>query len=209
MLVQLIQQSDVGAGTGLAFVGADRLEERFRVRVVQAPDLLVPARLHHPAGHVRRHADHAHRVAEQDHRLITLGRGSIDLGSFLTVRHQAVEADSGNQRAFPRALAGLDIGQAKAAITVVRHPAKQAAHHERLPGREQERHSLVVAAVEAQHLFKKAQRSIGCILVPDQTAGGAVLQIAQVPGTGVANIRPRNELARLDRMGEGRYPVIN
>ncbi len=195
MLVELVDQADVRTRTRLAFISGDRPKETVRRRMVEIPDLVVAAGLLEMLLQLRRLIDHRHRVAEKDHRLIALRRGGIDLGARFAVCGQAVEPDAGEQRRLAVALALLDVGKAKASRPVGSEPAEQRADDEGLRDVELERQALELAAIEAQHARKESKRARRGLFVEPQSALVRVLEIAQMPCAGVANVRPRDDRA--------------
>ncbi|MNY24356.1 hypothetical protein D3C86_1580660 [compost metagenome] len=209
MLVHLIEQPNVGPWAGLAFVGTDRPEEGIGVRIKQVPDFFVAPRLHEPGAKFFRHVHHRHGIAKQDHRLIALGGRRINFSALFTVGNQPVKADPTNQWAFTRALASLDVAQSETPITVNGHPAKQTSDHKCLPGSEQERHAFVITAVEAKHIFEKADRTIGFFQIPNQTASRSVFEVTQMTFRGVANVGTGDNFAGQYGMGKGGDAIVN
>ncbi len=197
------------ARAGLAFVRSDGAEEAVGVRVEEVPDFLVAPRLLDSGGERRRHVHHRHGVAEQDHGLVALGRGGVDLRALLAIGNQAIQTDPTDQRRLARAFARLDIRQAEPAKAFLGVPAEQAAHDECLPGCEQERRAFVVAAVEAQHVFEEPYRPIGLFLSPLQAAGRPQRQVVQVTLASVAHIRASDNRAGQHRVRERLYPAVS
>jgi hypothetical protein len=91
-----------------------------------------------PAPERRGRADHALGLVEHDPGLITAGGGGVDLGALLAVGDQQIEADPGGEGALAVLSRNGAVGCAEAPETIGALPAKEAADHERLPGRKRE-----------------------------------------------------------------------
>ncbi|MNN09351.1 hypothetical protein D3C81_1222290 [compost metagenome] len=121
-------------------------------------------------GQLRRLLDHRNGISEQDHCLIFLGRGRVDLGARLIVADQSFQPDAGGQGRLARALSALDIHNAKATIPILRLPTKDAADDEFLPGQQLEGQPFELPTIELQNGAIEANGLVGLFQIPDQPA---------------------------------------
>ena len=147
---------------------------------------------------------HGDGVAKEDHRLVALRRGGVDLGAAFAVGRQPVQADAGSERGFAGAFSGLDVGAAKAPGAVVDAlPSVEAADDEGLPSEELELGAFVLAAVEVEDLFEEGDGVRGGGLVPAQATVGGVLEVVQMAASGGADVRAGDDFAGDDLAGPG------
>src|SRR6185436_9078469 len=128
------------------------------------------------------------------------------------------EPDPRGERRLPRALARLDVGDAKAARALGVVPAEQRADDERFPGREVEGLALELPGVEAEDFGEKVERALGEGEVERPAALVRVESIIEVARAGGADMRAGEEAARDDGLrvaadgvapaaGDGSWPV--
>ena len=205
VLMHLVAEREVRARTraALARLAADRPEERSGAHV---GDVVAPADAaaeREPLGERGGLLHHLHRVREEDHGLILLRRGGVDLGAGLAVGGHAVEAQAAGEGRLPVALALLDVGATEATRAVRPLPAHQRAQLEGLTRVEQERNALELALRELEHALPPAPDVLGGGQVPAQAALRAVHQIVQVAAAGVADVGPGDVAALHDIDGVG------
>lgn len=90
----------------------------------------------------------------------------------------------------------LDVGAAESAATVGAFPAEQAADDEGLARLQPERLALELPFGKLQHLLKEPE-GVVCSLEIEPDPVGA-LQVVEVSATGIAHMRPGNDLAGND-----------
>jgi len=127
--------------------------------------------------------------------LVPVRSNRVDLGARFVVSHHPIKADAAGERAFPVALAFLDVGTPETAGAVELKPAEEARQLKRLRRMQEERLTLELAAVKPELRFEETEHALSFFDRVDQPAFMTALQVVQMPPAGVPNMWAGDELA--------------
>ncbi len=206
-LVDLVGQHEIGSRprAGLAGIARHRPKERPRTVVRDVEFAPRTARELQPPRQCRRLADHLHRVGKENAGLFTLGGRRINLGAGFTGSGHPEQTNPTRDRRFAVAFALFDVSAAKPAAAVGAFPAEQAADDEGLARLQPERLAFELAFGKLQHLLEEPE-GVVCSLEIEPDPVGA-LEVVEVSATGIAHVRPGNDLAGNNRASIVGRPV--